>query len=273
MSYSEYTWQTGETITAEKLNNIEEGVQEALEYDAGYECAETSVEVFNGSLTPTTIGNFYGASFTPSQPITSEEITITLNGTDYILPKVIIPQGIIYGEADAQSGPIFTHYPCAILIGSDYDLFATPSSGTYQITIKLLDTIINNITAGFKKVVKTVVDEARPNKHIVNAVETGTGTYEFTFDTTPAQVREWVKAGEEVEVILEKQYSYVGSYYIHCPLTQSRQVDGSGYLQTEFIGFGGNTSGSTISQLTMWRISTQGSTFLVEHKDVQFIAS
>ena len=30
MSYSKYTWQTGETITAEKLNNLEGGVQEAL---------------------------------------------------------------------------------------------------------------------------------------------------------------------------------------------------------------------------------------------------
>ena len=26
MSYSEYTWQTGETITAEKLNNMENGI-------------------------------------------------------------------------------------------------------------------------------------------------------------------------------------------------------------------------------------------------------
>lgn len=33
MSYNEYTWQTGETITAEKLNNLEEGVQEALAGD------------------------------------------------------------------------------------------------------------------------------------------------------------------------------------------------------------------------------------------------
>ncbi len=35
MSYSEYTWQTGETITAEKLNNLEGGVQEALDCCGG----------------------------------------------------------------------------------------------------------------------------------------------------------------------------------------------------------------------------------------------
>lgn len=35
MSYSEYTWQTGETITAEKLNNLEGGVQEALANGSG----------------------------------------------------------------------------------------------------------------------------------------------------------------------------------------------------------------------------------------------
>ncbi len=35
MSYSEYTWQTGETITAEKLNNLEEGIQDALDCCGG----------------------------------------------------------------------------------------------------------------------------------------------------------------------------------------------------------------------------------------------
>ena len=49
MSYNEYTWQTGETITAEKLNNLEGGVQEALSSSSG------SVEViklgeYNGTI-------------------------------------------------------------------------------------------------------------------------------------------------------------------------------------------------------------------------------
>lgn len=29
MAYEKHTWQTGETITAEKLNNLEEGIEEA----------------------------------------------------------------------------------------------------------------------------------------------------------------------------------------------------------------------------------------------------
>lgn len=33
MAYTPHTWTTGETITAEKMNNIEEGVQSSGEYD------------------------------------------------------------------------------------------------------------------------------------------------------------------------------------------------------------------------------------------------
>ena len=35
MSYTEHTWQTGETITAAKMNNIEEGIQEAAQSGGG----------------------------------------------------------------------------------------------------------------------------------------------------------------------------------------------------------------------------------------------
>ena len=34
MSYTPHTWTTGETITASKMNNIEEGLQDASGYDA-----------------------------------------------------------------------------------------------------------------------------------------------------------------------------------------------------------------------------------------------
>ena len=35
MSYETHTWESGETITAEKLNNLEDGVQEALDGGSG----------------------------------------------------------------------------------------------------------------------------------------------------------------------------------------------------------------------------------------------
>ena len=47
MSYSEYTWQTGETITAEKLNNLEGGVQEALA-GGGVEVSKIKLGTVNG---------------------------------------------------------------------------------------------------------------------------------------------------------------------------------------------------------------------------------
>ena len=37
MSYTEHTWTTGETITAAKMNNIEEGITEAAQSGGGYD--------------------------------------------------------------------------------------------------------------------------------------------------------------------------------------------------------------------------------------------
>lgn len=55
MAYTPKTWVCGETITADGLNNIEDGIQEALECcgsggDCGYECTESRGTVFEGSL-------------------------------------------------------------------------------------------------------------------------------------------------------------------------------------------------------------------------------
>ena len=54
MSYEKQTWKTGDIITAEGLNNLEDGVQEALEC-----CGGESVEspIFIADVTATQSGN------------------------------------------------------------------------------------------------------------------------------------------------------------------------------------------------------------------------
>ena len=185
MSYEKHTWETGETITAEKLNNIEQGMANVS--TEGYECTEILTEVFNGSLTTELMGSFSGVSFTPSQLIEGDSITVTLNDTDYILPKTTVPFGDIYGEADSSSNPAFTNYPCAVGIASGTYYFFTPSNGTYQVVISnrsLQAEVSEYFTKAVEKVVgsplKYVKDDPSDHGGIVENIISGTtvdGTY------------------------------------------------------------------------------------------------
>lgn len=167
MAYTPKTWVCGETITADGLNNIEEGVQEALEccesggslptvttddddkvlavvngewdkaeLDLGYRCITQRqiVTCFNGNLVAEAIGSLYGAVFTPSSPIDGDTIIVTLNGTEYELPK----SEYGYGEGNS-SGPIFTTYPCFVF-ASESAYFYVPSAGTYAVKIEKAET-------------------------------------------------------------------------------------------------------------------------------------
>ena len=54
MAYEPKTWVCGETITADGLNNIEEGVQEALEGSGGVEVSKIKLGTATGGLIPLT---------------------------------------------------------------------------------------------------------------------------------------------------------------------------------------------------------------------------
>ena len=155
MAYTPKTWVCGETITAEGLNNIEEGIQDALECceDKGYECTESQATVFEGSLTTVSEWGMCRVEFTPSQPIEGDSIAVTLNGTEYELPKATVSFGDGYGEFDAYSNPVFTNYPCAVGIINGQYYFYTPSDGTYQVVI---NTTVSTVETSecFEKAVK-----------------------------------------------------------------------------------------------------------------------
>lgn len=70
MAYAEHTWECGEPITVSKLNNIEEGVQEALNSGSSITVASFHVGAVSGRdivirdsdsapLTPTMLQNYH----------------------------------------------------------------------------------------------------------------------------------------------------------------------------------------------------------------------
>ena len=85
MAYEKHTWVCGETITAELLNNIEGGVEQALECcgDKGYECIETQEVLTSESVTTAAQGDFNIGRLAYPEPITADTIIVTFDGTEY----------------------------------------------------------------------------------------------------------------------------------------------------------------------------------------------
>ena len=165
MAYTPKQWVCGETITADGLNNMEEGIQEALQ--SGFECTETEVVFFNGSITTSSAGSFAMGSFTPTQPISGDTLTVTMNGTEYELPKGDLGGGQVYYGEISGGAPVFTNYPCLVM--SWAGLFATANPGTYTVKMEGVSETITT-TSCFSKAVKSLVTTL---KHILDGEADG----------------------------------------------------------------------------------------------------
>lgn len=163
MSYDKYTWTTGETITAEKMNHLENGVAEG---DCGFECSEESTLVFDGTIEATT-QSF--VSFLPLTIPTAETMFVTFNDIEYEMPKNGVEGGYVYGEIGSGSGvmPIFDTYPCAVAFVNGNTVVIVKELGTYQVkmeerstsitTSECFDKVINK-SSGIMKVKIEFVD-------------------------------------------------------------------------------------------------------------------
>lgn len=145
MSYEKHTWETGEVITAEKLNNLEGGVDKAQN---GWEVTKDYTTVWEGSVTTETTdagvevfpygfdnGDIDSAIFAD----TVESIRVTLNGDVYVLSlstKEFVGGRLLvyYGAEPIAEEPYldFSQYPISFVKGSNV---AVSAPGTY--TMKL----------------------------------------------------------------------------------------------------------------------------------------
>ena len=139
MAYTPKTWVCGETITADGLNNIEEGVQEALECcesggDCGYECTETSTLLTEESVTTSGSAPYITGNLSYSELINATSLIVTFNGTEYVADKVEFSGSYMYGGF-SPSGPDFSEYPFAIISNGTTNILFTDNAGTYSIKI------------------------------------------------------------------------------------------------------------------------------------------
>lgn len=167
MAYDRYTWVDGETITAQKLNHIEEGIAEGG--DAGYECVEETKILFNGTVNLQWTGNFGTAAVQPSAIPTSESVTVVLDGETVELPRV--SEGS-YG--DFSNTPIPVTYPVNLSFYNDGNcrIFANVQ-GEHTILIQApMEKVVT--TPCFEKAVEKVATPLIPTNEIVVVDVSGT---------------------------------------------------------------------------------------------------
>lgn len=144
MAYTPINWQTGDTITAEKMNKM----------DNGWSVATTSTTyIDNESVTTNDPGE--GACMGPTSyqsPITDDSITVVFNGTTYTCPKGD------FGYGAVENGPMadFTTYPFG-LVPMGPVLLLTETAGTYTLTVSASSTSIE-VSDNFNSAVNNCVD-------------------------------------------------------------------------------------------------------------------
>ena len=139
MSYTPINWQNGDTITAEKMNKM----------DNGWSVNSTSVTCFEGNIT-TTAGELEKA-FSPTVDFSdASEIIVTLNDTTYDLTGFDDggwwTWGAPYGD--------FSEYSFSISTYNGSYLFISQAAGTYAIKIESLAKT-TELSADFKAAVES----------------------------------------------------------------------------------------------------------------------
>ena len=149
MTYDKYTWQTGEVITAEKLNHMEDGIANA----GGFECIDTSEILFDTTINATenTIYEQYTGAmvdydFTArfgNDFNTYPTLTVTFDGVEY---EATFYSGFYHGYPDNPD-------PFCLTIGNQVGV-ATQTTGEHTIKVELRNQQ-TNVTECFKRAVKT----------------------------------------------------------------------------------------------------------------------
>ena len=153
MAYTPINWQTGDTITAEKLNKC----------DNGWSVETASTTLCEESVTTADDGyGVYSGTLVYSTAITASRLTITFNGTEYICTGRYDSEYASWAYGAPWSNDLnnydFSTYPFNVYSESGYGtMLATESAGTY--TIKITDSSQSiEVSDDFQSAVNSFVD-------------------------------------------------------------------------------------------------------------------
>ena len=179
MAYEKQTWTTGEVITQEKLNHMEDGIANA----GGFECSETVTELFDETVTtsgssPSPVANLtYSQHITPvanltySQHITEDVLEITFDGIKYNCPKQDAGGGFfVYGAPDPSD---FSQFPFAFGSSASGNMIYTQTAGEHTVKVESSVSTVTT-TPCFDKAVEKIASPLIPKTDIIVVDASGT---------------------------------------------------------------------------------------------------
>ena len=204
MAYTKNTWQSGDVITAEKLNNIENGINNAT----GYEFTKLKVVLFEGEVTTVSNGTFALSSIPLNITLSADTLYITFNGTEYTCEKVSTTSGFCYGDFE-DGGFIFSELPFMITGYNNPPQLFTENGGTYSLKIEVLeDQAIT--THEFDVAVNTVINTRPPE---INIIEVYYDSYYNTkrINKTYEELNEIFNNHTPIIIVHNNQYTYTAT--------------------------------------------------------------
>lgn len=164
MAYEKQTWVCGDVITADRLNHMEEGIEECCGSAGGYTCTEEVVPLTEESVTTTKFDEsdlIASAELSYTDLIDANEIRVTFNGVEYECDRIDVgvPGVSVYGGADAHGEADFSEYPFMLECESGLNTLLTETAGTYQIKIEAVEAEVE-VSSCFRKAVETVTEDS-----------------------------------------------------------------------------------------------------------------
>lgn len=154
------TWACGDTITADELNRLEGGVEEAL--DKGYSCTEGWTTLTDESVTTehpegAPEGIYAGTLQGISEDMTATSLRITFDGTQYICSRNIDENDDAYYGASAtysEQGVEYdwSEYPFSLA----YESITTQTDGAHTVKIEEMRESIET-TECFEKAIRNSI--------------------------------------------------------------------------------------------------------------------
>ena len=161
MAYTPIGWQTGDTITAEKLNKM----------DNGWSVEVTKQVCFDGTVTTSEMYGYNTGHITTESAIAVDTVIVTFNGTEYECPNVSSEGGYEYGAPYSESYD-FSTFPFNIYVepGSRETTISTENAGTYTMKIEAAEEK-TEVSDAFKEVVDLCIDVPRILRCVENVTE------------------------------------------------------------------------------------------------------
>lgn len=170
MSYEKTTWQNGDTITAEKLNNIENGIETA----SGFECTSIEETLFEGSVESSTSynGAYCSNVIIQNDDLTSDVVKVIFNNVEYTAEKGTFYNFKYYGAPfnGGFNSSSFSTYPFSVFSdGNGFKVATAQLSTNDVVVISVTDSV--ETSDCFERAVKKLIPKNVVDYGITGLVE------------------------------------------------------------------------------------------------------